>query len=105
MNATAALLVAALGTFALRQVSVRALAHRPLPPALGITLRHAALAVMAALIVSSSPSTGRLGVPSLAAAAGLGATAVVARRTRSITPALAIGIATYAACQLIDPST
>jgi branched-subunit amino acid transport protein len=96
MNAAAALVVAALGTFALRQISVRVLAHRRLPPAFGITLRYAALGVMAALVVSSSPSTGPLGVPSPAAAAGLAATAIVARRTRNLAAALAIGIVTFA---------
>ena len=102
MNAAAALLAASLGTFALRQISVRVLAHRQLPPAIGITLRHAALGVMAALVGSSSPSVGRLGVPSLAAAAGMAATAIVARRTRNIAAAIAIGITTYAVAIAID---
>ena len=96
MNAAAALLVAALGTFALRQISVRLLAHRELPPAVGVILRHAALGVMAALVVSSSPSAGPLGVPSPAAVAGVAATAIVARRARKLAAAIAIGIITFA---------
>ena len=102
MNAAAALLVASLGTFALRQISVRVLAHREVRPVIGVTLRHAALAVMAALVVSSSPSAGRLGVPSLAAAAGMAATAIVARRTRNLAAALAVGIVVFAAARTLD---
>jgi branched-subunit amino acid transport protein len=102
MNAAAALLAASLGTFALRQISVRVLAHRQLPPAVWVALRHAALAVMAALVVSASPPTGRPGMPSLAAAAGMAATAIVARRTKRIAASIAIGIVTYAAARAID---
>ena len=54
MSSAVALLVAAAGTFALRYGSVRALAHRQIPPAVEDTLRHAALAVIAALVVASA---------------------------------------------------
>jgi branched-subunit amino acid transport protein len=102
MNAAAALLAASLGTFAIRQVSVRVLAHRALSPAIGIALRHAALGVMAALVVSSSPSAGRLGVPSPAAVAGIAASAVVARSTRNIAASTAMGILTFAGATAIS---
>ena len=96
MNAVAALLTASFGTFALRYASVRALANRELPPAVGVTLRRSALAVMAALVMSSLSPTGPFGLPSVAASAGLAATGIVARRSTNITAAIAIGIVTYA---------
>jgi branched-subunit amino acid transport protein len=97
MNAVAALLVASLSTFALRYGSVRVLADRRLPPAVEVTLRHAALAIMAALVMSSLPRTGRLGLPAAAALAAVAGAGAVARRSRNITAAIAIGVAIYAA--------
>jgi branched-subunit amino acid transport protein len=97
MNAAAALCAATVGTFALRQLSVRALANRELPPVVGHALRHAALAVMAALVMSSLPTTERLDLPTAAAIAGTGAACVIARRTRNLAAAIAIGLVVYAA--------
>jgi branched-subunit amino acid transport protein len=85
--------------FVLRQASVRALAHRELPPSIGTILRHAALAVMASLVVSATPSTGPVELPTSAAIAALAVVGLVARRTRSIAAAIATGVATYAAIQ------
>lgn len=95
MNAAAALLIASLGTYALRQFSVRALANRQLPPAVGTTLRHAALAVMAALVMSSIHPTGQGGLPAASALVGLAAAGIIARRSENVAAAIAIGIATY----------
>lgn len=97
MNAAAALLTASLGTYALRHVSVRALANRELPPAIAITLRHAALAVMAALVMSSIPPTGEVGLPPASAIVALLAAGIIARRSENVTAAIAIGITVYAA--------
>ena len=97
MNAAAALLTATVGTFALRQLSVRALANRELPVPVGQALRHAALAVMAVLVMSSLPITERLGTPTAAAIAGTAAVCVIARRSRNVAAAIGIGIITYAA--------
>jgi branched-subunit amino acid transport protein len=99
MNAAAALVAASLGTFALRQASVRALAHRELPPSIATVLRYAALAVMASLVMSSTPSTALFGLPTPAAIVALTVAGIVARRTRSIAAAIATGVATYAAIQ------
>ena len=101
MNALAAFLLASVGTYALRHVSARALANRQLPPVIGVVLRHAALAVMAALVISSLPRTGELGAHSASAIAGLAAAGIVARRTESVTTAIAIGITMYAATTAI----
>lgn len=97
MNAAAALLTASLGTYALRHFSVRALANRQLPPAIGFALRHAALAVMAALVMSSLQPAEEVGLPSVSALVGLGAAGIIARRSKNVTAAIAIGITTYAA--------
>jgi branched-subunit amino acid transport protein len=96
VNAAAALLTATVATFALRQVSVRLLADRELPVVVGHALRHGALAVMAALVMSSLPTTGRFGAPTAAAIAGTAAACVVARRTRNLAAAVAVGVAAYA---------
>ena len=101
MNAAAALLVASVGTYALRHFSVRALANRQLAPAVGITLRHAALAVMAALVMSALPPTGEVGLPSSSAMVGLVAAAVIARRLGNVTAAIAVGITMYAGSNAI----
>lgn len=101
MNAAAALLTASLGTYAFRHFSVRTLANRQLPPAIGAILRHAALAVMAALVMSSLHPTGEVGLPSASAIVGLAAAGFVARRSENITAAIAIGITTYAAATAI----
>ena len=73
MNAAAALLTASVGTYALRHVSVRALADRRLPPIVGTILRHGALAVMAALVMSSLPPEAGHGAPSASTVGGLAA--------------------------------
>jgi branched-subunit amino acid transport protein len=95
MNATAALLAATVGTFALRQISVRALADRELPVVVRQALRHAALAIMAVLVMSNLPTTQRLGSSTAAAVASLAAVCVVARRTRHLAVAIAVGIVAY----------
>ena len=97
MSSAVALLVAAAGTFALRYGSVRALAHRRIPPAVEDTLRHAALAVIAALVVASLPSSGGAGLPPVGAVVALVAATVVARRTRNITVAITVAVVVYAA--------
>lgn len=101
MNALAAFLLASLGTYALRHVSARALANRQLPPVIGVVLRRAALAVMAALVISSLPQAQELGAHSASAIAGLAAAAIVARRTESVSTSLAIGIAVHVATTAI----
>ena len=104
MSAAVALLIAAAGTFALRYGSVRALAQRRIPPAVEGALRHAALAVIAALVVASLPSSGRMGLPSAGAVVALMAAAVVARRTRNITAAIAVAMVFYATAAALPGS-
>jgi branched-subunit amino acid transport protein len=89
-----ALIITAAGTFAIRTGSVQAFQERAMSPVVTRVLRHAALAILASLAVSSLPSAaGGIEAPSLV---GLVATVVAARRFSNLAVVMAVGIAAYA---------
>lgn len=95
MNAAAALVIATLGTFALRALSVRAFATRDLDDRFALALRSAALAIIAALAVRSLPKgAGTSGLPH-AALAGIVVAVVAGRRLRSLALVILLAVATY----------
>jgi branched-subunit amino acid transport protein len=83
MSMALAVLLAGIGSYALRGVFILALAEKQFPPLVLRTLEYVSPAVMGALIVSMlTTSDGRvtLGAPELA---GLAAAALIASRTRN----------------------
>jgi branched-subunit amino acid transport protein len=80
MTAVAALTIAAAGTYLLRHASVRAFASRTMPKRLISALRHAALAIIAAIAVAGLPGNSGFGGLTTASALALTIAVVVARR-------------------------
>lgn len=89
MNAAAALTIAAGGTYLLRHASVRAFASRTMPERVVSALRHAALAIIAAIAVAELPGKGGFGGLTTANVLALGIAVVVARRHSMTTTILA----------------
>lgn len=96
MIALAAVLLATAGTFAMRAGSVRAFESRDLPPTATRMLRHAAVAIMASLVITNLPATSAPGGVGAASATGLVAALLVARRTPSPTVVMVVAVAVYA---------
>jgi branched-subunit amino acid transport protein len=95
VKAAAALMIATVGTFALRALSVRAFAARDLDPRFGLALRDAALAIIAALVVRSLPhdaDTSALQIPALA---GIAVAVVAGRRQGNLAVVILLAVATY----------
>lgn len=99
MAALGALLLAASGTFLLRSASVRLLSGRALDDRVAVALRHASLAMMAALAIASIPAGDRFVLADGAALAGLGAGAgvVASRRVGEVWVVIAVAVSAYAA--------
>jgi branched-subunit amino acid transport protein len=95
VTAAVALGLASVATYAIRVGSVRAFDRRHLPPIAGRVLRHAALGIMASLVITTLPASSAAGGIGAASAAGLAASTVTARRTNNMTLIMLAGIAAY----------
>jgi branched-subunit amino acid transport protein len=94
MTAVAALTIAAAGTYLLRHASVRAFASRTMPKRLISALRHAALAIIAAIAVAGLP--GKSGVWGLTTANVFALTiAVVVARRHNMTITILATVGAY----------
>ena len=99
MTAVAALSLAAAGTYLLRHASVRAFASRTIPDRGVSALRHAALAIIAAIAVAGLP--GRTGFGSLTIANVLAlTTAVVVARRHNIPITILATVTAYTVADL-----
>ena len=99
MTAVAALSIAAAGTYLLRHASVRAFASRPMPDRGVSALRHAALAIIAAIAVAGLP--GRTGFSSLTIPSVLAlTTAVVVARRHNTTITILATVTAYTVADL-----
>jgi branched-subunit amino acid transport protein len=97
MTWLAALVLAGIGTFALRFGSVRSFEERTMRPVVTRMLRHAALAILASLAITNLPHATAADGPTAASIIGLAVTVVAARRLSNLTAIMAIGIGAYAA--------
>lgn len=80
MTAVAALSLAAAGTYLLRHASVRAFASRTMPDRVVAALRHAALAIIAAIGLAGLPGRTGFGRLTIANVLAVIVAVVVARR-------------------------
>jgi branched-subunit amino acid transport protein len=90
-----ALALAASGTYAVRVASIHAFGRRDLPARTERGLQLAALAVLAALSVSSVPIAPGESLPSVAVGSAVVAAIVAARHIRNIAVIPAIAMATH----------
>jgi branched-subunit amino acid transport protein len=95
VTAIVALGLASIATYAIRVGSVGAFQLRQLPPTAGLILRHAALGIMASLVITTLPSSSALGGIGAASAAGLLASTGAARRTGNLTLIMLVGVAAF----------
>jgi len=103
MTSFAALLVAALGTYALRSGSVPAFTTRTLQDRNAVLLRHAALAIMASLTIASLPGPAGNPQVTLASSTALAVAVLVARRVSDTTAIIGLAVAAYTLVNLIAP--
>ena len=101
MATLGALLVAVTGTYLLRYGSVRALSGRTLGANVVEALRHASLAMMAALAVASLPTDGGFVLADGATLTGLGVGVVAARRIGDVSIVIVLSVCGYAAVRAI----
>ena len=95
MTAFLAILLAGVGTYAMRAVFIVVLARRKFPPLALRVLEYVAPAVMGALVMSmliTPEGTVVLGAPELG---GLGAAALVAAKTRNHIYALVVAMSVF----------
>jgi branched-subunit amino acid transport protein len=101
VTAIVALGLASIATYAIRVGSVGAFQLRQLPPTAGLVLRHAALGIMASLVITTLPAPASSGGIGAAGAAGLVASIAAARRTGNLTLIMLVGVVAYSVAQTV----
>ena len=99
--AVAGLLVATAGTYLTRYASVRSFSNRSLDARVAAVLRHAALGIMASLVIASLPAGDGAPLTDVAALAGLGVGIVASRRLTNVSVVVALGVAGYALARAV----
>jgi branched-subunit amino acid transport protein len=95
MGPLLAVALAGVGTYLLRAGSVRLFGARAVPRRVDQVLRHAAVGVMATLIVTGLAQRPSIGAITAPQAAGLLCAVVAARRTNNTTVVMAAGLTAY----------
>lgn len=94
--AVAGLLLATGGTYLLRYASVRSFSSRTLDARVAAVLRHAALGIMASLVIASLPADHGPPLTDVASLTGLTVGLVASRRLTNVSAVVALGVAGYA---------
>jgi branched-subunit amino acid transport protein len=102
MSPVLALALAGASTYVLRAGSVRMFNSTEVPLRVDRALRHAAVGVMATLIVTSLASRPSIGALTAPEVAGLLVAVVAARRTTNTTVVMAAGLTAYV---IVDVAT